>query len=155
NVQLGVRRLAKLARAAGDERLRAEIETLRSVLERTDRTMVRLTRLVDDLLDMSRIRAGRLELRRGLCDLMTIVRDAVEEQRELAPERGITLDLPDLPSVPIVADEDRIGQVVTNFLTNALKYSPEQEPVAVRLDIRPSLPSAGGPVAEGEVEMPA
>jgi signal transduction histidine kinase len=160
NVQLGIRRLGKLARgpaAAGDERFRAEIETLQGVLERSDRTMVRLTRLVDDLLDISRIRAGRLELRREPCDLLVIVRDAVAEQREVAHERRIMLELPNVSSAPIVADEDRIGQVVTNFLTNALKYSAEQQPVIVRLDILRDLSSpqragAGGAVAQVSIQ---
>jgi len=141
NVQLAARWLAKLARTASglDPRLTREIEPIRDLLDRSDRTMVRLTRLVDDLLDVSRIRAGRLELRREPNDLVAIVRDAVQEQRavvaEVSAEREIALTVPDRGSVPVSADSDRIGQVVTNYLTNALKYSPQTEPVEVRIEV--------------------
>src|SRR5262249_36488938 len=59
----------------------------------------------------------------------------VEEQRQAAPERQILLHLPGR-SVPVQADAERIGQVVTNYLTNALKYSPEDRPVTVGLDVQ-------------------
>jgi signal transduction histidine kinase/CHASE3 domain sensor protein len=145
NVQLATRRLRELnERIEGHEtggraaiaEMAHTVATVSRMLERSDRTMARLTRLVDDLLDMSRIRAGRLELRPEPCDLATIVADAVQEQREVSPGHSITLALPPSGAVPIVADADRIGQVVTNYLTNALKYSKESHPVEVevRLD---------------------
>jgi signal transduction histidine kinase len=63
------------------------------------------------------------------------VRAAVEEQRQLVPQRTILMRcLFDRP-VPVVADADRIGQVVTNYLTNALKYSLEERPVEVGIQI--------------------
>lgn len=90
----------------------------------------RLNRLVRDLLDTSRIQAGRLELDLRLVELGSIVRATVEEQRQAFPERVISLDVPRCP-VSVLADADRIGQVVTNYLTNALKYSQEDRPVEV------------------------
>ncbi len=140
NVQLGARWLARLSRRAAEvnERFAGEVEPVRELLERSDRTMARLTRLVDDLLDVSRIRAGQLELRREPSDLVTIVRDVVAEERAVVAEEGspraITLELGEVASIPLVADADRIGQVVTNYLTNALKYSPADAPVEVRLE---------------------
>jgi signal transduction histidine kinase len=68
---------------------------------------------------------------------------AVEEQREWAPERAICLEMPAGLSVPIVADADRIGQVVTNYLTNALKYSPDARPVTVGLEALPAQARLG------------
>lgn len=94
----------------------------------------RQDRLVGDLLDVSRIRANRLEFHLAACDLASIVRDTVDEQRLSWPDRTITLDAPDAPTL-VEADAHRIGQVVTNFLTNALKYSPPDAPVAVSLHI--------------------
>src|ERR1051326_9096801 len=89
----------------------------------------RLERLVNDLLDVSRIQAGKLELRMESADLVSIVREVVEEQRQAAPGRTLLVELPTDQQVPITADADRIGQVVTNYLTNALKYSLEDRPV--------------------------
>ncbi len=102
------------------------------LLSRTDQHIARLDRLVEDLLDVSRIQAGKLSLRRELCDLAQLVGEAVEEQRLVASDRTITLALPDAP-VAVVADPGRINQVITNFLTNALKYSPPESTVQVRL----------------------
>jgi signal transduction histidine kinase len=95
----------------------------------------RLERLINDLLDVSRVRAGKLELQRAPTDLAAIVREAVEEQRQVNPERTLLLQVAPPCAVPVLADADRIGQVVTNYLTNALKYSPADRPVTVGLDL--------------------
>jgi signal transduction histidine kinase len=105
------------------------------VLRRTDRQINRLTRLLDDLVDMSRIRAGKLDLRLEAADLAAIVHDVVEGQRVAHPGRSITLDGAEEMPVPVFADPERIGQVLTNYLTNALKYSVAENPVAVRLSV--------------------
>ena len=93
----------------------------------------RLDRLVNDLLDVSRIQAGRLELRKTPTDLLVIVNEAIEEQRQLAPNRGIHLQAASEQGVLAIVDGERIRQVVTNYLTNALKYSRENQPVTVGL----------------------
>jgi PAS domain S-box-containing protein len=96
-----------------------------------ERQADRLDRLVSDLLDVSRIRAGKLDLHLDRVDLAAIVREVVEEQRQANPERLIVVQFPDDLHAPITIDADRIGQVVTNYLTNALKYSPAKSLVAV------------------------
>ncbi len=102
---------------------------------RTLRQVDRLTRMVNDLLDVTRIQAGKLDLHLRQSDLAELVRETVEEQRQVTPERRIEL----APAVrlddglPVRADADRIGQVLTNYLTNALKYSPAERPVWVEL----------------------
>ncbi|HEY7124506.1 MAG TPA: PAS domain S-box protein [Ktedonobacterales bacterium] len=93
----------------------------------------RLDRLVNDLLDVSRIRAGKLELHLERADLASIVSEAVQEQQQAAPGRIISLQLPNKQPFPVAADTDRIGQVITNYLTNALKYSSADLPVEVGL----------------------
>ena len=143
NVQMAERTLRPLVGREGDdaEALHptdaGKLERAYTLLERTDRQVKRLDRLVGDLLDVSRIQAGKLELRPAPCDLLPIVREAVEEQRAAWPDRTIALDLPRRAHLPILADGDRIGQAVTNYLTNALKYSAQ--PVSVRLLARDGM----------------
>ncbi len=95
----------------------------------------RLERLVNELLDASRVRAGKLDFHLEPANLAAIVEEAVEEQRQANPDRSLVLHLPPERAAPVVADADRIGQVVTNYLTNALKYSPADCPVAAGLDV--------------------
>ena len=116
--------------------LGSELETIQGLLTGADDSMDRLQRLVADLLDVSRIRAGRLEMRPERCDLSAVVREAIEEQRQLVPARTIRLHLPVRRTVSVFADADRIRQVVTNYLTNAVKYSATDRPVVVRVQVR-------------------
>lgn len=142
NVQMAERTLRPLVPQDGDQaagRDPTEARTLERaylLLERTVRQVKRLDRLVGDLLDVSRIQSGKLELVPEPRDLSPIVREVVEEQRAAWPDRTISLELPRRAHVPILADGDRIGQVVTNYLTNALKYSASSQPVAVRMLVR-------------------
>lgn len=111
------------------------LASVRDVLQRGDRQVDLLDRLVGDLLDVARIHSGKLEVRPVHCDLASIARDAVAEQRMAQPDRVISLKLPPEEHVPVFADADRIGQVITNYLTNAIKYSREDKPVAVWLEV--------------------
>jgi signal transduction histidine kinase len=127
---------AEVAHAAATPAALAEVlAPLQALLERTESHMERLSRLVVDLLDVSRIRAGKLELRAAPCDLAEVVREVVEEQRRIAPGRVIHLQLPGAASKPpiVLADADRIRQVVTNYISNALRYSRADQRVNVHL----------------------
>jgi signal transduction histidine kinase len=127
-----VRRL--LQSVGADHAEHAHSQPLRraaTLLERTDRQILRLGRLVSDLVDVSRIQAGKLEMRPEACELAAIVREAVREQVAAWPQRAIALMIPPHLDAHITADPDRIGQVVTNYLTNALKYSPDDTKVVV------------------------
>jgi PAS domain S-box-containing protein len=138
NVQLALRQFKRtLADLSADGAAPPpSLLTTQSALRTIERSMDRLARLVDRLLDVSRVRSGRLDIRLAPSDLATIVREAVEEQRMLAPQRAIHLHMPDeAASVPVLADADRLGEVVTNYLTNALRYAPEDRPIAVTLSI--------------------
>jgi PAS domain S-box-containing protein len=114
---------------AGDVAPLLELST-RAVLQAD-----RLDRLVNDLLDVSRVQAGKLEFHPAAADLAAMVREAVEEQRQANPARALLVQFPADLSVVVTADADRLGQVVTNYLTNALKYSPADRPVAAGLDL--------------------
>jgi len=136
NIQLAQRRLRTLRRLAAEqlEPLDSKLERVQQPLEyAVHRGNVQM-RMISDLLDVSRIQANKLELRMRPCDLAAIVRQTVEDQRQVNHERTIALTVPG-EAVPIIADRDRIGQVVHNYLTNALKYSSGDSPVAVYLEV--------------------
>ncbi|HSJ97705.1 MAG TPA: hybrid sensor histidine kinase/response regulator, partial [Myxococcota bacterium] len=84
-----------------------------------------LARLVDDLLDVSRITRRRITLKRRLLDVREAVQQAVEACRGLAVQKGLHLDLV-LPDTPLVVDGDpvRLEQMIGNLLGNAIKYTP-------------------------------
>jgi K+-sensing histidine kinase KdpD len=138
NLQVSERRLRKLtigengAGAAGRD---SELQPTAELLTRAAHQVERLEGLVNDLLDISRIQAGKLELRPNHVDLAEVVREAVREQQEAAPDRQIRLQCPADLSIPVYADAGRIEQVVTNYLTNALKYSPVDRPVEVGVEV--------------------
>jgi PAS domain S-box-containing protein len=114
------------------EELSRKLALLFDQLVITERQTQRLDRLVNDLLDVSRIQTGRLTLHRKIVDLGVVVAETVEEQRQAAPDRAIHLHPPGQP-VLLFVDAERIGQVITNYLTNALKYSAEDQPVDIGL----------------------
>jgi signal transduction histidine kinase len=129
-VELRIRRLL--------ERERVEVRDVAPLLEPVVRAVnqeERLQRLVNDLVDVARIQAGKLDLHVASADLATIVREEVEGQHQIHPERTLVLALREEQCVPVMADALRIGQVVTNYLTNALKYSPADRPVTVGLQV--------------------
>jgi PAS domain S-box-containing protein len=105
------------------------------LLERARLAAERQERLVEDLLDVSRISSGQLEYRMAPIDLTALVRETVEERRLGAPGRRIELKTPAAP-VMVTADADRIGQVLTNYVTNAAKYSEGDRPIVVTLRVR-------------------
>jgi PAS domain S-box-containing protein len=104
-----------------------EVEEL---LGRVERQAQRLDRLVNELLDLTRVQQGRLEYRWALGDLAGAVAEAVDGQRASHPERHIELTTPEEPLM-VRLDADRIGQVVANFVSNALKYSRDERPVTI------------------------
>ena len=91
--------------------------------EMIDRQIHQMTRLVDDLLDVSRITRGKIELRKELVELRSVVNDAIEASRPFIEKRGHTLSV-DFPPETIVLDADptRLSQVLQNLLNNAGKY---------------------------------
>ncbi len=138
NIQLAQRSLKNVC---GNCALASEVlhklGTTGTMLERAERQIQVLNRLVDDLVDISRIQADKLDLHIQLitCDLIDIVSEVVQEQRKLYPGRPIRFALFSQKPVTVLADVDRIGQVVTNYLTNAIKYSEADRPVDVSLQV--------------------
>ena len=133
NVDLAAQRLQRLQQQPWLPAAAAPaLQNIGALLQRALRSLDMQHRLISDFLDVSRIQANTLELSPAPCDLVPLVRETVENQRLSAPERELRLALPADP-VLVIADRDRIGQVVTNYLTNALKYSAEEQTVQVGL----------------------
>ena len=100
-----------------------------------DRQVNHLSRLIDDLLDVSRIARDKLELRKAVVEIGDVIRSAVEASRPLIESCGQTLVVAPLPeSVYVDGDLVRLTQVLTNLLTNAAKFS--QGAGAIRLSAR-------------------
>ncbi len=118
----------QLMRLHSDEPLR--VARARETIERQ---VEHMTRLIDDLLDVSRITRGKIELRHEAVVLVTLVARAVEAARPVIDERGhrLTLDLPDEP-VTLSGDPARLEQVIANLLNNAAKYTDVGGRIAVR-----------------------
>ncbi|MEO8955995.1 MAG: ATP-binding protein [Ktedonobacteraceae bacterium] len=112
---------------------------VQALMERARNQIVVQDRLVNDLLDASRVQAQTLRLLLAPCDLVSIVQEAVEDQRQMAPDRTLHIQLPAQKEVVVCADADRLVQVVTNLLTNALKYSPSDRPVDVCLSVEGTM----------------
>ncbi len=100
-------------------------EDLRWSQEIIQRQIKHLSRLVNDLLDVSRIIHGKIELRHELLDAEVIIKQAIESVRPLIVEREHHFELV-MPSVtpPIMGDATRVEQIIVNLLTNAAKYTP-------------------------------
>ena len=96
------------------------------IREMMDRQLVHLLRLTDDLLDVSRVSQGKIELRKERILAADVVRSALESSRPLIDSAGHSLTL-DVPVEPIwlEADLTRLAQVVGNLLNNAAKYTPD------------------------------
>lgn len=123
--QLAERRLGKVADPSPG--LVGTQELLTKINQQTDK----LTNLINDLLDVSRIQAGKLELRLERCDLAALCRQAAEEQA-LTSGRQIEVHVKATP-VYVLADAERLSQVFSNLLTNALKYSNADRPICLTL----------------------
>jgi signal transduction histidine kinase len=104
----------------------------------------RLKRLVDDMLDVSRIEAGALVLRREPVDLGEVVRDVVAELLPLARARqqNVETNIEEIPPIP--ADRDKLAQITVNLLQNAIRYTPEAGAITISVDEAPRERYAGG-----------
>jgi signal transduction histidine kinase len=98
------------------------------IMRQADRT----TALVADLLDVSRIQSGHMELRLADARMLSVILDAVEQQHAVHPDRDIQVEDCYVDEV-VHVDAQRLGQVLANLLDNAIKYSAETTPVRVRL----------------------
>ncbi len=115
--------LERRFRAAGDERSAV-------LAQKMDIQLNKLTSLIGDLLDVTKIESGKLSMRFSSFDFNELVQEIVEETQRTTSRHVISLELSE--SVIFCGDRDRIGQVLTNLLINAIKYSPQSEHVFVK-----------------------
>jgi signal transduction histidine kinase len=100
-------------------------EKQKQYLSRVQVNIERLTRMIIDLLDLSRIEAGRLELKQESISINELISEIVENLRSLATSKSVQLETQSASSLPIVpADRDKLTQILTNLIGNAIKFTP-------------------------------
>jgi signal transduction histidine kinase len=173
NTQLAVQWVDQVHAEAEDGRREAEVapdrsrlpssvfrlEQVATLLRRVERQGRVLSRLVNEMLDITCIQAGRLALRPEPTDLATLVREVVQEHQDAAPQRTIDLEVPSGEEVSVCADAERLAQVLASYLSNALKYSAADQPVLVGLQYRRQATgdrrqAAGGSIATSPPPAP-
>jgi signal transduction histidine kinase len=125
-------------------------DTQRQFLTTIKNNLDRMTTIVTDLNDITRIETGRMRLELRAFAFRTVIDDVLRASRGLieAKQQTLTLDVPpDLPEV--YADSNRAAQVLTNLLSNANKYTPELGEITLRVRVAPSDPAPGGDSGAG------
>jgi len=109
------------------------IRAVQRCLDEAAQGATRLIRVVNLLFETAQARTGTIEVHREEIELGAVVREALDVLRATNPNRTIELGVAGDAPLYVVADPSRIAQVVTNYVTNALKYSAEDQPVEVRV----------------------
>jgi two-component system CheB/CheR fusion protein len=107
-------------------------EDMKSVelVGKMDSQLDKLTDLIGDLLDITKIEAGRIQFDESNFDFNELVEETIEELERTTEKHHIERDLQ--PTRTIYGDPDRLGRVLTNFMTNAIKYSPQADKIIVK-----------------------
>ncbi len=117
-----------------DDSLRPDPERAAELIQIAYRNSSRLLRLVDDLLDLQRLKAGKLGFHLETVEVLPALESAIEDIRAYADSRKVRIELGNLPpDARIFADRHRFLQVITNLLSNAIKYSPTGEQAFVQV----------------------
>ncbi|MEO7141107.1 MAG: PAS domain S-box protein, partial [Ferruginibacter sp.] len=101
------------------------------MMSRMDAQIKRLTSLISDLLDVTKMNSGKLQFNEGEFDFNAVVRDLLEDLQRISEKHIFIQD--SKPSGIVFGDRERICQVITNLITNAIKYSPGAERIMVRI----------------------
>lgn len=109
-------------------------EAMRGYVRKLGTAAQYLLALVNDILDVSKLQAGKVVLAREPFDLYNVMENVCEMQREPIGERGIHFDMQanDLPYPYLIGDETRLSQVLMNILSNAVKFTPEGGSITIR-----------------------
>ena len=117
----------------------------------------RMIRLINNILDLSKIEAGQIQLRLELIDLAVVVERSLRGMKALAAQAEITLKSSFSSGLPVVeADRDRMEQVITNLVSNAIKFSPAKGEIEINLSaenewVRCSVSDHGSGIAEEDL----
>src|SRR6266480_2546787 len=132
-LQVALRRVRRLTEGAGDAPVAEGLRGITEQLEVVYRQTTKLARLVDELLDVSRIQTGRIEFRYGDVDIGELANEVATRMQLTTTTHSISVTR-DSASV-VTADRDHLEQVLNNLLTNAIKYSPTGG--AITIEVRP------------------
>ncbi|HEY0755753.1 MAG TPA: ATP-binding protein [Ktedonobacteraceae bacterium] len=134
-VQLAQRRLRRVISMpeSPSPEIQKHIEEVLLMLGRGEQQLRIQNRLINDLLETSRIQADAFELQLHTSDLISLVGETVHDFQSAHLQRTISLELPPQDAILFEGDPDRIQQVLNNYLANALKYSPTETPIQVGL----------------------
>jgi PAS domain S-box-containing protein len=137
HLQLAQRQLTRLLGQAAppDEAQQRTLEELLGMLGRSQQPIRFQQRLINDLVDLARLQEDKMELHLADCDLLELVAQIVQDHQAAHPARLITLDLPEEDPLLVTADRDRLQQVLSNYLSNALKFSPDPAPVQIGITL--------------------
>ena len=105
----------------------------KQVLPKVSRQVTRLTAIISDLLDISKIYAGKFELNLSKTSLLALIKDSVDSARQLAADYKIECDLPK-EDISLMIDGTKMHQVLVNILSNAFKYSPDNKKIVVKAE---------------------
>lgn len=104
-----------------------------AMMNKMDLQVDRLNHLITDLLNITKINSGRLEYNKSSFDFCKLVTDTAEELQRTTIKHTLIVNCP--KSVNVVADKERIGQVITNFISNAIKYSPNSPAINITVKV--------------------
>jgi signal transduction histidine kinase/CheY-like chemotaxis protein len=124
----------------GDAYARQDLDRLSAIVQQSSR----MARLIEELLDVGRLQSGRIQIDHEPFDLSELVRESVESARYTYPQ--CTMEMRSDGPIEVVADRDRIGQVLTNLLDNAVKYSMGECRVEISLTGDPEAGTSGAPL---------
>jgi PAS domain S-box-containing protein len=113
---------------------------VKSLLDIANSNAERLVRLINDILDIEKIAAGKMQFTLKPVEISAIVEQSVETNRAYGATFGVSLELSErLPGARVMADQDRLSQVIANLLSNASKFSPKGERVQVSIVRRDAM----------------
>ncbi len=111
----------------------AQVQKLHQFFDRITQSGNRLMTFLNDLLDLAKLEAGKMVLGVGSCDMQKVIGDVCDELKLVAEVRGVELDHSSVKSgLNVICDRIRIGQVLGNLVSNAVKFSPAMSTVHIR-----------------------